>query len=156
MRYSFKIRRKNVWQLFFLYSCALFYIVFLTPNRYRGDESIRLNLVPLISTIQQFYGPVNNHFWDYYIVYWSNIFGNVILFIPFSFLLTILYTKKPFAVIIGYGLLLSIGIELTQLILRIGVCDIDDIIFNMTGTIAGICVYKIIRKKCPELFVDLL
>lgn len=152
-RYFVKISRKNVWQLLVMYACALFYTVFLTPNRYRGRE-IEINLVPILTNIQRFYEQGNEYFWPYYIGYWGNIFGNIVLFAPFGFLVSLLYPEKPFRTIVLYGLLVSTGIETLQLILRIGVCDIDDVILNVTGVVTGIGAFRIIKKKYPEWFAQ--
>ena len=151
-RYSFIISRKNVWQLFILYSCALLYTVFLTPNRYRGDASLQLNLIPVVTTVERFYEQGNQYFWEYYIGYWGNIFGNIFLFIPFGFLLTYLYPKKCFIAVVSYGSLLSISIEIMQLVLRIGVCDIDDVLLNVTGVVTGVVLCRWINQKKPGWF----
>ena len=149
--YSFIITKKNAWLLFIMYSCTLFYVVFLTPNRYKGGTAAQPNLVPVVETVKQFYEQGNQHFWAYYIGYWGNIFGNIILFIPFGFLLHYLLPAKPRKTILLYGLFTSIGIELTQLFLQIGVCDIDDVILNVMGTATGIFLFtkaiKIIKKQ---------
>ena len=138
-----------------MYGCALFYAVFLTPNRYRGDESARINLLPLLRTVKLFHIQGNEHFWPYYIGYWGNIFGNIILFAPFGFLFKGLYARKSSLSICAYGCLLSVIIEGVQLILRIGVCDIDDIILNVLGVAAGLKLYRIIKKWRHGLFVEL-
>ena len=74
-----------------------------------------------------------------------NIFGNIIMFIPFGILLTILFNYKfikPF-IVFEIGL---ITLELTQYISRRGVFDVDDIILNTVGFLIGYAIIKIISK----------
>ena len=107
----------------------------------------RSNLVPLWHSIERLHKPKGEHYWPYYIGYWGNLFGNIILFLPFGIMLSYLYPVKRGKVILLYGFLTSIGIELTQLLLQIGVCDIDDVLLNVSGTAVGIYVYQIVKKR---------
>ena len=94
---------------------------------------------------RRFYEQGNQHFWDYYIGYWGNIFGNVILFLPFGFLIKILNPQKRALTLVLYGFLVSTCIEVLQLLLQIGVCDIDDVILNVTGAGLGIFIYNKVK-----------
>ncbi len=141
-RHSITITKRNIWRLCIIYGCAVFYTVFLTPNRYSANQGRVINVVPVVDTIKRFYGQGNQHFWDYYIGYWGNIFGNIVLFMPFGFLLSYLCSQKRWQRILLYRLFTSIGIELAQLVFCIGVCDIDDVILNVTGAATGIIIYK--------------
>ena len=51
--------------------------------------------------------------------------------------------------ILLFGFVTSLSIELLQWLLKIGVCDIDDLLLNMAGTISGIYVY---RKVKPHFY----
>lgn len=145
-QYTIDVKRRNIWQLLILYSCLLFYAVFLTPNRYDGGTSTHINIIPLLKTAKRFFERGDEHFWPYYIEYWGNIFGNILLFIPFGFLLKCLYPQQSSVRLCAYGCLLSICIELIQFSLQIGVCDIDDVILNVIGTAAGIYLCRFIRS----------
>ena len=74
-----------------------------------------------------------------------NIVGNIIAFIPFGFLLPLLFLqlrsfKKTFVTV----LLTSLSFELIQLFITYGHCDVDDIILNTTGGVIGYLIYIII------------
>ncbi len=144
------MQKKNVQQLFIMYGCVLFYIVFLTPNRYEGTD-FRGNFIPLLHTAERIQKPAGEHFWKYYIEYWGNIFGNVILFMPFGFFMKWLSPDGKSKMILWYALLISMGIELVQWWLQIGVCDIDDVILNVSGTYTGIFLYQIVRNRIITL-----
>jgi glycopeptide antibiotics resistance protein len=67
-----------------------------------------------------------------------NILANTVCFMPFGFLLPLI-TKKPCNILLtGFiGLLFSALIETSQLVFKIGVFDVDDIILNTAGVILG-------------------
>ncbi|MCY7844012.1 VanZ family protein [Bacillus haynesii] len=74
--------------------------------------------------------------------------GNILLFIPLGFILSILFPiKKSTVVLIGFGI--SLTIELIQFVcgLFIGYnyrsFDVDDLILNTLGTIIGLLLYKL-------------
>ncbi len=75
---------------------------------------------------------------------------NVILFIPFGFLLPFIWgSKRRFVCTLASGATLSLGIELSQL-LNSRVTDVDDLILNTAGTVVGFVFYKIIFMKAKE------
>lgn len=78
-----------------------------------------------------------------------NLFGNIIPFIPFGFLLPLSYVNndKLYRVFV-WGLLFDIFIETFQLFTGLGVFDIDDIILNMAGITCGYLLFlpvKLVR-----------
>ena len=93
-----------------------------------------INLVPFKSTIRYL-----TEFDSYNLdIVLMNTLGNVIIFIPFGFLLPLLFkqinnVKMASKIFIKFILL----IELLQLITFTGVFDIDDIILNMLGALIG-------------------
>ena len=130
----------------FFYSIAVIYIVFIGGDRHvLLPWTERIKLVPVRSLIR-FYR-TNPHQGRFYFILFLEIFGNILLFLPFGFILKYFYPYKGNLTIVVYGLLLSIGIEVTQLLLQIGICDIDDVILNTTGAAAGVFVYTQMKKS---------
>ena len=80
----------------------------------------------------------------------SEVFWNVVLFIPLGILFSLLLSKRKWISIV-LGMLLSAGIELTQLILHRGLFEFDDIFHNTLGTIIGFVVYLLVRKLLNTL-----
>ena len=76
----------------------------------------------------------------------AEIFWNVVLFIPIGILLAMLLPSKRSWLAIILGMLISSGIELTQLYLHRGLFEFDDIIHNTLGTIIGVILFLIVRK----------
>lgn len=76
-----------------------------------------------------------------------NVGGNFAMFIPTGIILPILYKKlDSFWGTVGMGALISLIIELLQLLLYTRYTSIDDVIINTLGTAAGYGIYVLIRK----------
>ena len=86
--------------------------------------------------------------WKYqYGNYISETLENIILFIPFGFMLHFATKKRPSKIIL-YSLLLSLCIEVIQpLINEFRIGDITDIINNTLGAAIGCLIAYLIIKK---------
>ena len=74
-----------------------------------------------------------------------NIVGNIVLLIPIGFLLPLVYPgllKKFFLLSFVPGL----AIEVLQIVLRVGIFDIDDIILNGLGVMIGYGSFTVASK----------
>ena len=83
-------------------------------------------------------------FWEIEMGYWNNIIQNILLFIPLGFLIG---GKRG----IIAGLLLSIGIELTQYIAVLGYCELVDVLNNTIGAAIGSLLFKKFGKRIEQL-----
>ena len=91
--------------------------------------------------------------WSYCVLYnklLAQIIMNVTLFIPIGFFVGGALKRKHIWNTIGIGFVLSLFIELTQLITTRGVFNIDDIIHNTLGCAIGfagfLLCYKMARR----------
>lgn len=75
-----------------------------------------------------------------------NLGGNVIGFIPFGALLPSI-SRKPsgFFRTTFIGFELSLMVELSQLILKVGSCDVDDVLLNTLGCCLGYGLYRLLK-----------
>ena len=89
-----------------------------------------------------------------YTKYWSykeinsfaNLIGNILAFIPLSYMLPRVYKPaKKFLICMFLSFLVVLGIELFQLLTAFGVFDVDDIILNMSGALIGYLCYLLMR-----------
>ena len=73
-----------------------------------------------------------------------NLFGNILLMIPFGYILPLIWKERINkcykAVLLGVGV--SLLIEIIQLITLKGFCDIDDVILNGIGCVIGWKIYR--------------
>lgn len=76
----------------------------------------------------------------------SNLFGNVLIFVPVGILLPLVHraSKNPWIMLLN-ALLLVVGIEVFQLFSAFGAFDVDDIILNCLGVLIGRCIYQLIK-----------
>ncbi|MFC7679820.1 VanZ family protein [Paenibacillus sp. GCM10028914] len=74
----------------------------------------------------------------------SNLIGNILIFIPNGIFISILTRYKLISSFI-LSFAFSLGLECSQAIFSIGVFDVDDIILNVSGGIAGYVAYQMIR-----------
>ncbi len=70
----------------------------------------------------------------------KNVLGNIIMFIPYGFFVSYYLDLKKLLHAFLMVLLVSVSIEVTQLMIG-RVFDIDDIILNVTGGIIGFYIY---------------
>lgn len=75
-----------------------------------------------------------------------NIFGNIFAFAPFGFFVPMIGKKrKTFFNVFLLSLELTLVIETTQLLLRVGTFDVDDIFMNTLGGVLGYVGYLFYR-----------
>ncbi|MFS0556651.1 VanZ family protein [Brevibacillus sp. 179-C9.3 HS] len=84
-----------------------------------------------------------------------NFVGNVIAFMPLGFLLPLLFPKIAGSLfrVITLSLMLSLGVELTQLVMNVGTFDVDDLLLNTSGGIIGYVVYLFIWLLQKKRFI---
>ena len=109
----------------------------LTFNFHRSLNDI--NLVFMKETLKLTHG-------QSLLDFFYNSLGNVLWFIPFGFLFPTVIQKKSMVETILAGGWLSVIIESLHFVLETGVCDIDDVFFNVCGTIIGFILYRIIYR----------
>lgn len=140
-------KRKKIRQisrvLFVIYMAVLVYFLLLSDGfgRIEGYSQYRLNLVPFQEIIR---------FVRYreYIDFMSvviNLLGNVAAFMPFGALIRwVLDRKVRWYQAVGYTFLFSLSLELLQLVARVGVFDVDDLLLNTLGGFLGFLVYYVL------------
>lgn len=78
-------------------------------------------------------------------LFFKNIIGNVLLFIPYGFFACYYVDLKSFFKAFGLIFAASLSIEFTQLLIG-RVFDVDDILLNVIGGMIGYFIYNILRK----------
>ena len=66
-----------------------------------------------------------------------NLFGNVLVFVPLGFFEPMASKKRNFFATVTDGFLLSLVVEIFQLVSKVGRFDIDDLILNTSGVVIG-------------------
>lgn len=74
-----------------------------------------------------------------------NLTGNVIAFMPLGFMLPLVFPHWRWSMfkVLVLSFMLSCAFECTQLVLAMGIFDVDDMILNTTGGVIGYILYRI-------------
>ncbi len=132
--------------LFALYMGMLVYFLFFAESYGRAGElerEYRYNL-KLFREIHRF--------WVYRdqvgtLAMVLNIFGNVVGFIPFGYILPIIdHRLRNWLLIVVNGFSLSLCVEVAQLIFRVGSFDVDDLMLNTLGALLGYILFWICNE----------
>lgn len=130
------------WILFYIYILLLSYFLFFS-ERYGRDlvtEEYNLQLFKEIMRFVKYREKIGLK------GFMINIFGNILAFMPFGFFVPLLNKAyRKFYLIAILSIIFSLVVELAQLILRVGVFDVDDILLNSIGGIFGYLSFLIIR-----------
>lgn len=130
------IKRTGV-VLFLLYVFLLMYLLFFSEEYGRVSEAeraYRYNLVPFVEI---------RRFWMYReqlggMALFLNLFGNVLGFLPFGFILPVIFRGMRNGFLIGLsGFVVSLSVEIIQLVTKVGCFDVDDLILNTMGAVLG-------------------
>lgn len=141
-----KHTHKTIYMILFVaYLILLFYLLFFSEKMGRtiGAEGYRYNLI-LFKEIRRFYSVMDTH----PKMFWMNIAGNILAFMPFGFLIPRLREKRINLFLAGlFSLELSFTVELLQLIFKLGCFDVDDLLLNTIGGILGYLLYLVFRRE---------
>ncbi len=131
--------------IFVVYLVVLAYFLFFSERYGRGvSGEYRYNLVPL-REIKRFIKYRDIIGWEGFIV---NIFGNVLAFAPFGFLLPIVSKQnRAFFIVALYSFEFSLFIELIQLSFQVGTFDVDDLLMNTIGGVLGYLFFLTQKKR---------
>ena len=82
----------------------------------------------------------------------QHLWLNVAMFVPLGMLFPAICPQhlNKLSCVLPLGMLLTTLIETTQLILRIGQCDLEDLVANTLGACLGLFLYRLYRRMVPE------
>lgn len=134
--------------LFVLYIIFVFYFLLISEIYGRIDkmQEYHYNLV-LFREIKRF--------WNYreqlgMFATATNLLGNVLIFLPFGFFMAMASKYRSFLSTLIYSFALSLTIELSQLFMKVGCFDVDDLLLNTIGGILGFITFlvcNVIRRN---------
>ncbi len=138
-------RRRIGGILLVIYLALLIYSLLFAKffGRDEGFSQYRYNLVPLreISRFFTYWKQVG------FLSAFLNLVGNLAGFIPFGILLPMVSPRmRSWTGIVKAGFLLTLMLEFLQLILKAGIFDVDDILLNTLGALAGYQIYWLINR----------
>ena len=87
-------------------------------------------------------------FWNYrvqvgFFAMFTNLFGNVVIFVPFGFFMPMASKYRSFFSTLFYSFGLSLCVETFQLLTKVGSFDVDDLLLNTHGGVVGYMIFVI-------------
>ncbi len=128
--------------VFIIYIAVIAYFLFFSERYGRGivHSEYRYNLT-LFKELKRFIEHREVIGLEGFIV---NIFGNILAFTPFGFLLPVISEEnRKLAKVALVTFQFSLTIELLQLVFKVGIFDVDDLFMNTLGGIIGYIIFKI-------------
>ena len=131
--------------MFVLYVGVLAYFLFFSEAYGRAvqRETYCYNLVPF-SEIWRF-----SHYRTLVGIrsYVMNVYGNILAFVPFGFFLPVAFRSVDRGIMpVLIGMIFSFMVESIQLISKVGIFDVDDLILNTAGVILGFLIFRICNR----------
>lgn len=80
----------------------------------------------------------------------TNLFGNILIFMPFGFFISMASRARGFFMTLFYSFGLSLCVEVFQLLTKVGSFDVDDLLLNTIGGVLGYILFSIcntIRRR---------
>lgn len=148
-RLLWRHRREMVSRVLALLAADLAAVLFITLASRLGDPTRGgLQLVPLLDIIQSARNGLVHPL--------EHALLNALLFVPTGYLVAQLGPRPLRRVELNFltGLVLSIAIETIQLVFHLGLCDINDVLFNALGAAAGALLARFLPLDALWKMVD--
>ena len=127
-RKKYPLHRSAIWTLFLCYGLVLIQTAFF--SREPGSRK-QISLI-LFET------------WGHSVQSHAYVIENIFMFIPFGIMMPILFKRmKKMCWCVFTGFLVSCTIEISQLITQRGYMQIDDVLTNTAGAMAGWLLWRI-------------
>lgn len=138
------MKKKIIFGLYILF--LLYFLIFSEIyGRNQVLENYHYNLTPFQEIAR---------FWKYreQLGIWSyiNLFGNIIIFVPFGFFEPLAGKRRSFWATLVDGCQMSLFVEVFQLVTKVGRFDVDDLMLNTLGVAIGyLCflMWNVIRRR---------
>lgn len=141
---KFKKQKKVTFPIGSLLLCAVFIIYLVVVV---GATMLRYRMHSFAGGIGEIYPLFYSYkeAWNHFSAReWRNIILNIMMFVPFGFLLPLVSKKfQVFWKTYLAGFLFAFLIEMTQLLFNLGICELDDFMNNTVGAMIGYGFYRL-------------
>ncbi len=126
---------KGMLLLFILYLLMLSYVAVFSRSERRSTE-ILLSFDSIEEAIQRHSLEPLQHLWL-----------NIVMFVPIGLLFPLIDDRlNKWRYVLPLGMMLTTLIETTQLVMRLGQCDLEDLVANTLGACIGLLLYRLYRR----------
>ena len=109
--------------------------------RFAGTHTGPGNFVPFKTIVPQLLGQ-GNHLIDM-----VNLFGNIIPFMPIGLLAPLVVRSISWQKALVLGVVTGLTCEVMEIVFRVGIFDVDDVILNAFGVMAGYGVFVMLKRR---------
>jgi glycopeptide antibiotics resistance protein len=99
------------------------------------------NLIPFKTISSYLHGEPN---WSIAIL---NLVGNIVLLAPIGFLVPLVYRQMTWRTSLALAAAIGLSIEGMEVLLRLGIFDIDDVILNALGVMLGYWANRVFANR---------
>ena len=108
--------------------------------RIAGPRTGPGNLVPFKTILPQLIGQ-GNHLIDM-----VNLIGNILAFMPIGLLAPLVFPSISWQKALVLGVITGLTCEVMEVVFRVGIFDVDDVMLNALGVMAGFAVFALFRR----------
>ncbi|PMC37409.1 VanZ family protein [Bacillus sp. UMB0899] len=136
-----KIKKSILYICFLSYLSLLLYLLFFSAYRQSVEGEIAYNLIPF-KTIEAYFLSFDGF------TLTDPFIGNILAFLPLGVFLPWLFRRMDsFRRVVLGSFLLSMSVEVLQLLFRVGAFDVDDLLLNTLGGGFGFCLFWVVKKS---------
>ena len=130
---------KTALVMFFLYLLMVSYVTVFSRKGH-----VQTDILLSFDSIEE---AINRHSFEPLQHLWLNI----VMFVPIGALFAAIHPRLArLSVVLPLGMLLTTIIETTQLLMRNGQCDLEDLAANTLGACMGLLLFKLARRMIPS------
>ena len=114
--------------------------------RFAGSHTGPGNFVPFKTIVPLLIGPGNH------LIATVNLIGNIIPFMPIGLLAPLVFRSISWQKALVLGVVTGLTFEMMEVVFRVGIFDIDDVILNAFGVMVGYGAFVMFKRRAqPRL-----
>jgi glycopeptide antibiotics resistance protein len=117
--------------------------------RFAGTRTGPGNFVPFETILPLLIGRGNH------LIAMVNLFGNIIPFMPIGLLAPLVVRSISWQKALVLGVVTGLTFEVMEVVFRVGIFDIDDVILNAFGVMVGYGVFVMFRRRAQSRLGEL-
>jgi glycopeptide antibiotics resistance protein len=108
--------------------------------KFAGPHTGPANLVPFKTIVPELLGQ-GNHLIDM-----VNLIGNIIPFMPIGLLAPLVFRSISWQKALVLGVVTGLTFEVLEVVFRVGIFDVDDVILNAFGVVGGYGMFVMFKR----------
>jgi glycopeptide antibiotics resistance protein len=112
--------------------------------RFAGPHTGPANFIPLKTIVPQLIGQGNR------LIDLVNLIGNTVPLMPIGLLAPLVFRPVSWRMTLVLGVLTGLTFEVMEVVFRVGIFDVDDVILNTCGVLAGYGVFVMFKARAQS------